>query len=528
MAVPGDLDRSPASADRGRRHDATADQASGITVVTDRGDLAGGWQGDVAVFRGVPYAAPPVGPARWRPPQPPPAWQGARPATEFAAVPVQRQPRRNSIMFQLNFADRRELTMSEDCLYLNIWSPEPERHAGLPVMVWLHGGGNRFGHGSQDIYDGRSLARQGIVVVTLNYRLGALGFLAHPGLSRESPGHGSGNYALLDVVAALEWVQRNIAAFGGDPGRVTVAGNSAGAAFIAHLMAAQRSRGLFSQVIAQSSSGVYRAEGPMRSLAEAEAAGERFAAEVGCPDAAALRQVSAVELMAAGDFGIVIDGRIVTADTQRAFEDGSQAACPMIVGTNLDDGANYTPATAAAGLGAQANRLGELAAGFRLVYPSADPDQARASARDFVSDSKFVFPVWQWAVTHEKTSGAPVWMYRFDREPPLPAGLVLAPPMDGGGYGVFHTAELPYVFDSLGARDWDWAQADHHLARVMSAAWARFVATGDPSGGTTPSWPRFTGRDDADIMWFGAAVRTGPHDRIAAMRLHQARRGVPG
>jgi len=221
----------------------------------------------------------------------------------------------------------------------------------------------------------------------------------------------------------------------------------------------------------------------------------------------------------------------VTADTQRAFEDGRQAACPMIVGTNLDDGANYTPATAAAGLGAQANRLGELAAGFRLVYPSADPDQARASARDFVSDSKFVFPVWQWAVTHEKTSGAPVWMYRFDREPPLPAGLVLAPPMDGGGYGVFHTAELPYVFDSLGARDWDWAQADHHLARVMSAAWARFVATGDPSGGTTPSWPRFTGRDDADIMWFGPgrmiASRPCACTKLAAGCLGEARRLAP-
>ena len=460
-------------------------------MTTGSGQLAGVWDKDVAVFRGVPFAAPPVGPDRWRPPRPPAAWTGVRPATEFAPAPVQSQPPRDSIMFQANFADRRTLVMSEDCLYLNVWTPDPSALARLPVLVWVHGGGNRYGYGSQDIYDGRGLASRELVVVTLNYRLGALGFLAHPELS-------TGNHALLDVLAALEWVRQEIAAFGGDPARVTLAGNSAGAAMVCHLMAAPRARGLFSHAIGQSASGVNRADGPLRPLAEAEADGVRFADALG--GIAALRARSAVELAATGHFGPILDGTLLVRETQRVFETGQPANVPLLLGTNLDEGSHFVGADTA------------VPEAFHDIYPANDP----ASARNWTGDTRFVWPVWRWASLHR----APVWMYRLHRAPPLPAGLDLRPPADGvSGYGCFHTAELPYVWDNLRALSWPWQESDHALARDMADTWARFAATGNPNGGDLPAWPRFS-PDDPQVMHFDDRVHIGQMDRLTVLRRH--------
>jgi para-nitrobenzyl esterase len=206
-------------------------------VLTNAGRLSSGTARDAAVqvFRGVPFAAPPVGPLRWTPAAEPARWEGVRPARRFAPSPVQTQPRARTVTYQGNFADRVPLVMSEDCLYLNVWTPSLSGADRLPVIVWLYGGANRYGSGSQELYEGTRLAGRGAVIVTLNYRLGPLGFLAHPGLTAESPQDSSGNYALTDVIAALRWVQENVAAFGGDPGRVTLAGNSAGARLISHL-----------------------------------------------------------------------------------------------------------------------------------------------------------------------------------------------------------------------------------------------------------------------------------------------------
>ncbi|MGI5459980.1 carboxylesterase/lipase family protein [Streptomyces sp. CA-249302] len=478
-----------------------------IRARTAAGRLVGERDGAVAVFRGIPFAEPPVGELRWRPPRPAARWDGERRAYDFGPAPLQPQPPRDSIMYHTNFADRRALVMSEDCLYLNVWTPDPGRSAGLPVMVWVHGGGNRYGHGGQEIHDGRALARRGLVVVTLNHRLGALGFLAHPGLAAEDDLGASGNYGLLDIVAALGWVQENIAAFGGDPARVTLAGNSAGAAHICHLMAAPAARPLFRAALGQSASGIGRAEGPLPDQAAAQKQGLRWAGEFGDRDIAGLRRLDGVELVLRGHFGPVADGRILTEPSDEVFAAGRQHAVPLLVGTNTDEGSVYATLDAL-------RRL-PVEPGTDELYPVRDTTEARRTARRFTGESRFTHPVWRWATAHQEQ--APTWLYRFTRTPPLPEHIDLAPPKDGlPGYGVHHTAELPYALDNLDCRPWPWAEADRELARTMADTWARFVASADPNGGTLPHWPAFTG---TEVMVFGDQVAAGTVERPEAMGL---------
>ncbi|MHC3475190.1 carboxylesterase/lipase family protein [Streptomyces sp. 7R007] len=453
---------------------------------TGVGRLVGEWDGPVAVFRGVPFAEPPVGDLRWRPPRRGVRWDGERRADTFAPAPLQPQPPTDSVMYRTNFADRRPLVMSEDCLYLNVWTPAPATGTGLPVMVWIHGGGNRYGHGSQDIHDGRAMAGRGLVVVTLNHRLGALGFLAHPGLAAEDDLGACGNYGLLDIVAALTWVRENIAAFGGNPDQVTLAGNSAGAAHICHLMAAPAARPLFRAALGQSASGVGRAEGPLPGQGEALRRGLAYAEDFGGRDVAALRRISGVELVVRGHFGPVVDGRVLTEPTDDVFADGRQHRVPLLVGTNLDEG---------------------------TVYAAAGEDAGA------VGDARFVGPVWQWALSHAATD-APTWLYRFGRRPPLPPGLP--------DLGAYHTAELPYVLDNLDRRpEWPWQDTDRRLAARMAGTWARFVATGDPGGGDLPPWPGFTGPDRSPVMFFGDTVHQDLQRRPAPLtRGRQDSRGT--
>jgi para-nitrobenzyl esterase len=428
-------------------------------------------------------------------------------------------------MFHANFADRRSLVMSEDCLYLNVTTPDPARHAGLPVLVWVHGGGNRFGYGSQDIHDARSLARRGIVVVTFNYRLGALGFLSHPGLSRESDDGTSGNYGLMDVIAVLRWVAASIGAFGGDPARVTAAGNSAGAALACHLMGAPCAAGLFSRVIGQSSSGIFRAEGAMMTLGGAEAHGLDYAGSLSAPDVVALRQLSALEVSAAGQFGPVVDGGVLTADTQEVFASGRQAAVPLLVGSNRDEGSVYARTADAAAIAA----LAATDAAVAGIYPAGSAEDRRRSARMYVGDTRFVWPVWRWAATHSATSAAPAWVYRFEREPPLPRDIELMAPPDGGaGYGVFHTAELPYMWDNLDTRAWPWERADRQLAQIMASAWVRFAESGDPNGGGLAPWPALGAAPAPSVMRFADGASLAPPYRFAAMKLLDARHQQSG
>ncbi|WP_416985297.1 carboxylesterase/lipase family protein [Streptomyces sp. T028] len=478
-----------------------------IRTRTGSGRLVGEWQGGVAVFRGIPFAEPPVGDLRWRPPRPAARWDGERRAYDFGPAPLQPQPPRDSIMYHTNFADRRALVMSEDCLYLNVWTPDPAPGTALPVMVWIHGGGNRYGHGGQEIHDGAAMAGRGLVVVTLNHRLGALGFLAHPELAAEDELGASGNYGLLDIVAALTWVREHITAFGGDPDRVTLAGNSAGAAHICHLMASPATRSLFRAALGQSASGIGRAEGPLADQAEAQKQGLRWAQAFGDRDLAGLRRLDGVELVLRGHFGPVVDGRVLTEPTDTVFAAGRQHAVPLLVGSNTDEGSVYTTLDVL-------RRL-PVEPGTDEVYPVRDTEEARRTARRFTGESRFTYPVWHWATAHRGT--APTWLYRFTRTPPLPEDLPLAPPRDGlPGYGVHHTAELPYSLDTLHCRPWPWTDTDRELARTMADAWARFVETADPNGGELPSWPAFTGDE---VMVLGEHVALGSVERPEAMRL---------
>jgi len=489
-----------------------------VRASVETGRLVGLEYDSIASFKAIPFAAPPVGPRRWRPPEPAAKWDGERTADCFGPAPVQPQPPRNSIMFHTNFADRRALVMSEDCLTVNVWTPEVSAGARLPVMVWIHGGGNRYGHGSQEIHDGAAMARRGVVVVTLNHRLGALGFLAHPDLAAADREEASGNYGLLDIVAALEWVQRNIVSFGGDPAAVTVAGNSAGAAHITHLMASTHTRSLFRAAIAQSSSGVFRAEGPLKSQEAAQAEGLSYAASFGSPSIGHLRQVSGVELAVKGHFGPVIDGRLLTEPSDDAFLTGRQKTVPLLAGTVKDEGSNYTRQTDAAELRA---RVAALPDGqrFEAQYPVDDANVAR-SARLWVGESRFVYPVWRWAATHRRTAGAPTWLYRFEHAPPLPADIDLAPPHDGGpGFGVYHTSELLYTSDNLKCRSWPWAEADHQLAATMADTWARFVTDLNPNGAGLPNWPTLDDPDGENVMVFDFRPHVATPERLAALHM---------
>ncbi|WP_405725988.1 carboxylesterase family protein [Streptomyces sp. NBC_00028] len=479
-----------------------------IRARTSGGRLVGERQDGVAVFKGIPFAAPPVGDLRWRPPRPAPGWDGERRAGTFGPAPLQPQPPRDSIMYHTNFADPRALVMSEDCLYLNVWTPDTG--GGLPVMVWIHGGGNRYGHGGQEIHDGRAMARRGLVVVTLNHRLGALGFLAHPELAAEDPEGASGNYGLLDILAALTWVRENISAFGGDPDRVTLAGNSAGAAHVCHLMAAPAARPLFRAALGQSASGIGRAEGPLPEQGEAQKQGLRWAERFGDRDIAALRRIDGVELVLAGHFGPVVDGDFLTEPTDDVFATGRQHPVPLLVGTNSDEGSVYATLDAL--------RTLPVEPGTDDHYPVRDSAEARRTARLFTGESRFTYPVWHWATAHQ--AKAVTWLYRFERTPPLPADLDLAPPRDGlPSYGVHHTAELPYALDTMDCRPWPWTPTDRELARTMADTWARFITTGDPNGDGLPPWPGFTG---TEAMVFGDTVSAGQVDRIETLR-HLAR-----
>lgn len=492
------------------------DAGSLTRVSADAGRLVGRRRGAVSSFKGIPYAAPPVGALRWRPPQRMRRWDGELPALEFGPAPIQELPPRSTLMYRLNHDEPRALVMSEDCLYLNVWSPSPLQGAGLPVLVWIHGGGNMSGHGGQDLFDGSNLAARGIVVVTVNMRLGALGFLSLPQLAAEDARGASGNYGVQDVVAALGWVQDNIASFGGDPARVTLAGNSAGAATVTHLMAAPAARPLFHAAIGQSASGIFR---PERRMPTQREAGERNVKAAPLLDESIdrLRDLSATAFLRLPAQGVVVDGRLLTEDTLDVFLEGRQARIPLVAGWNADEGSLYASPAAADDL----KYVPDSPAARSLLeraYPLGSGERGIAGARALVGDRRFAYPVWRWARTHAETSGAPAWLYEFDHSLPLPDDL--PPPPDGGGaYGTFHTAELPYAWDNLAARPWAWSDVDRSIARQWADAWARFVIHGNPAGNGTPAWTPLGKTDETLLMVFGEAMQPGRARRREAFDL---------
>lgn len=495
----------------------SVDMDSLITLTAPAGSLVGERCGQVTAFKGIPYAVPPVGALRWRPPQRAPRWEGTRAAFDFGPAPIQDLPPRSSLLYRLNNDDARALVMSEDCLYINVWTPDPSPTARLPVLFWVHGGGNKMGHGGQDLFDGARLAARGIVVITVNMRLGALGFLSLPGLAAEDEHGASGNYGLQDVVAALAWVQDNIAAFGGDAARVTIAGNSSGSAIVSHLMAAHAARGMFRAAIGQSASGLFRHEG--RHLVTQTQAAERGQAAVASlgKSIAQLRDLPATAFLRLQPQGVIVDGRVLTEDSTDVFLQGRQAAVPLLVGWNADEGSLYATPEALAGLNVDSYPAASQTA-LAQIYPGAFSQEGWSSRRSLVGDRRFAYPVWRWACTHADTTGAPTWTYEFNHPLPLPGEL--PPPPDGGeDYGCFHTAELPYTWDNLAARPWGWRESDHDMARCLADTWVRFITQGDPNGGDLPRWDRLNAESDKPLMAFGSVIHASSPPRREAFEV---------
>jgi len=466
------------------------------------GTLAGVRADGVESFKNIPYAAPPVGPLRWRPPQPAKPWAGVRPADKMGALCEQAyNPKDNGVG---------PLPASEDCLTVNVFAPAKTMRGAkaLPVMVWIHGGGFVNGSGTAALYDGTGLAKQGVVVVTLNYRLSRFGFFAHPALTAEAKGQPVGNYGLMDMIAALKWVRANIGRFGGDPSRVTIFGESAGGIAVNDLMVSPAARGLFIRAIVESGAG----REPAPPLKTAEAQGVAFAAKVGLANASAadLRKLSAEQILKAGDpdirlgGGTMADGKILTLGPAEGFAKGLEAKVPYIVGTN----ALEFPIPEAQRQGAL-DGLIPRARQAPIAAAYADPATFGANV---VSDVFFTEPGRELARRHA-ANGQPTWLYRFS---------VLSPSMKGRLQGAPHASERQYVFETLATSPWPTDANDAAQARTMSAYWAAFGRTGDPNGGGRVRWPKYDrARDELldftnDGPVLGHPAREKALDAIAA------------
>ena len=455
-------------------------------IRTDSGQIAGaaGHNAGIQVYKGIPYAAPPVGDLRWKEPQQVAAWKGVRPATEFSAECMQAPYPEGSMYYQA------PQPTGEDCLTLNVWTAAKSTSEKRPVMVWIHGGAFTRGSGDTPTYDGETLAGKGVVVVTINYRLGIFGFYAHPELSKESPHHVSGNYALLDQIAALQWVHKNIAAFGGDPGKVTIFGESAGSWAVNLLMATPLSKGLIHRVIGESGANFNR----RLTLADAEKSGASFAERQGAKSLADLRAKSAEDLLkAGGQFGVNIDGWFLPRSVADIFALGQQNDVPLLAGYNQDEATSLTQPLSG---GAQAflaqakTRYGKMADDFLKVYPAGSDSEAAESYNQAFRDTTFGWEMRTWVRQQSTTGKSKAYLYFFTRNPPGPTAA---------RYRAYHASEIAYVFGTLNPPR-PWEDVDRALSDKMSSYWFNFAATGDPNGKGLPAWPAYTTADDPSLV----------------------------
>ena len=488
----------------------------GLVVQTASGRVEGaavddgrGPAGEILVFRGIPYAAPPVGDLRWRPPQPPESWDGIRGAFEPGAPCWQRITPDTSIY------SRGEIERSEDCLYLDLWTAADRGADGLrPVMVWFHGGSHEVGHGSSLIFDGTALARKGVVLVSINYRLGSFGFLAHAGLSAESEHGSSGNYGLLDKIAALRWVQDNAQAFGGDPDRVLIFGQSAGSMSVCSLMASPLAAGLFHRAVGQSAG----CSTPLPMLEQAEQRGALLATELGAAEGSApeeavstLRAASAEDVLAAagasgwsGDFMTVVDGWYLPDQPAAIYARGEHNQAPLLVGSMADESSALFapgPPLELAQLEEQlTEQYGDVAADLLAAY-AAEAQQAPGAVPTLIlSDTIFGWGSRTWA-SDVSAAGGDAYLYFISHAPPV-FRLYLPDRPDLGGeggprhLGAYHSGDLAYVFGNVDLVGINWEDRDHELAELLSSYWTNFAKTGDPNGDGLPEWPRYD--PDAD------------------------------
>ncbi|HEV2197591.1 MAG TPA: carboxylesterase family protein [Candidatus Acidoferrum sp.] len=471
----------------------------------------------VRIFRGIPFAAPPVGALRWNAPQPVKAWKGVRKAAEFGPRCMQAP-----VFSDMIFRDRADKPMSEDCLYLNVWTPAQSAQDGLAVMVWFYGGGFQAGSSSEPRYDGENFATKGIIVVSVNYRLGVFGFLSHPGLTKESREHASGNYGLMDQIAGLIWVKKNIAAFGGDPDKVTIAGESAGSLSVSALMASPLAKGLFRGAIGESGAFFGRppAGSAMQALSETEKTGTKFAESIGAKDLAALRTKTAEELLAAAQkdpsvrFWPSIDGYVLLKDVATIFAEGQQSHVPLLAGWNAEE-ASWAVVYAKEKPTAQTfpeqlrTRFNDRAAEVLKLYPASTVEEARKSAIDLASDLFIVYITWEWLEMQNKTGQAAVYGYVFDRTPPVAADTMVngVSPKE---LGARHACEIEYVFGALKSQPNPWEPVDFKISDAMGSYWANFTKAGNPNGPGLATWPVYDGADKFSMMHFAEEIQATP------------------
>jgi para-nitrobenzyl esterase len=478
----------------------TASSAA-ASVLTASGALSGVHERGLTVYKGVPFAAPPTGELRWQPPAPVAPWIGTRAADAFRPACMQEG---------VSMPGETPPAMSEDCLYLNIWTPARGVAAHLPVIVWIYGGGYRNGSASMPLYWGDRLAHKGVIVITIAYRLGPLGFLALPELTHESVHRSSGNYGLMDQIAALEWIQRNIAAFGGDSKRVTIAGQSSGSISVSVLMASPRAKGLFQRAIGESG-GLFEPLqlAPSYLLAAAERDGEKYAASLGATSLRELRRLPATGLLGGGNAGgvthPVIEPYVLPVSPYEAFASGQQNDVPLLIGSNAEEARALTDVTSVKASTFESDierSFGGLPPAILAAYPHATDDAARQARLDLERDLRFGWDMWAWARLQAATGQSGVYYYSFRQKPPFPVGSVYE------GWGASHFAELWYVFDHLDQVPWHWSEADRNLAEEMSSYWVNFAKTGNPNGRRLASWPPFA-KLNGKALYLGDPITAG-------------------
>lgn len=484
---------------------------SSVSVATpvriDSGLIDGVQENGVAVFKGIPFAAPPIGPLRWRAPQAPAVWSGVRLVNQFAPICMQHGSYPE---------DAPPERMREDCLYLNIWVPPHAAGRPLPVMVWIYGGGLMNGSASTPVYAGDMLARKGVIVVTANYRLGVLGFLALPDLSRESPQHVSGNYGLLDQLAALGWVQRNIGAFGGDPTRVTVFGQSSGSISISALTTSPLAKGLFQRAIGESG-GLFEPVdlAPGFKLVDAEQDGRAFVAKSGARTLEDLRAMPAEDVIKTRfNAHLTIDGYALPRAPYDAYREGQQNDVDLLIGSNAREGRLFLAdqAITAANLREVLdNDFSRPIVSLVGPGPVANDRQARSAFVTFEGEMRFGWDMWAWARLQADAGKRRAFLYRFTQSPPYRVGDKYY------GWGASHGMEMPYVFDHLDQHALPWTLADRRLASVMSTYWTNFAKSGSPNGAGLPTWPAFT-ESNPQAMLLGEIVAPGPIPDLTDLR----------
>jgi para-nitrobenzyl esterase len=486
---------------------------AGEQVRTATGTVEGKTSSDgkIQVFLGIPYAAPPVGQLRWKEPQPASSWEGVRKATDFGARCMQ-----GNVFGDMVFPDHGP---SEDCLFLNVWTPDLAPKSKLPVMVWIYGGGFQAGSSSEPRQNGEFLAHKGVVVVSMNYRLGIFGFFSHPELTKESPHHASGNYGLLDQAAALQWVKKNIGAFGGDPDNITIFGESAGSFSVCAQMASPLSRNLITHAIGESGAFFGRTL-RAKSLADSESEGIKFAQQIDANSLAKLRDIPSQTMLDSalkGDafrFNANIDGYFFPASPVEIYGKGEQAQIPLLAGWNRDEGSYEQffgkDAPTKQGFVSKVTKdYGEDAAADILrVFPAVTEDQMKRSAGELSTADFIAYGTWKWMEV-QQASGKPVYRYRFDQPPPLDPAY----PDRKTVQVAYHSAEIEYVFGTLDWKKLPWTDADRKVSELMQIYWTNFAKTGDPNSKALPKWPQYNQKTDFSVMHFAPTSQAKPDEQ---------------